>query len=251
MKALTSIAALTFCLLPSLCAANMITGTREYSATAYGLETDELLYVERHIETWKRGQLAERSVTYVDAEGRLIAEKEVRYGADPAAPSFEMTDFRIGLSESAEVGPDEVALASGDSDGGASPRRVRRPKGAVIDAGFDAFMRERFAEIAAGEPLEFEFAVPAARRFFKFELLPQGRVEYQGREALLVKMRPASLLLRLALDPIDLVYGLDGRLLEFRGLANVCDEDGDRYKARIVFDYGSKTASIATSSVGR
>ncbi len=77
---------LTLAVIPSR--AQITMGDREYSASAYALESDELLYIERHVETWRRGRLAERSVTYEDAEGNLIAAKQVRYGADHVAPSF-------------------------------------------------------------------------------------------------------------------------------------------------------------------
>jgi len=174
----------------------------------------------------------------------------VRYGESPLAPSFAMTDFRVGLREGAEVGSGEIVLFSGPAAEPDRRRSLKRPELAVVDAGFDAFMRENFAQIAAGRSLEFDFAVPALRRFFKFRLVPEDRFEYQGQPALRVKMVPASRLLRLAVDPIDLVYGLDGRLLEFRGLSNVWDEQGERYKARIVFDYRPAVEASAAAATG-
>ncbi len=225
--------------------------TRTYSASAFSLDGGELLYTETHTEVWTVDGLARRQVRYEDPAGRLIAEKEVRYGNAVEAPSFEMTDFRIGLKEGAEVAAETVVLFSGPTDKPVDERRIDRPRGAVIDAGFDAFMRQNFSSIAAGEKLEFEFAVPAIQRFVKFRLVPQGRTDYRGEPALRVEMKPANALVRLLVDPIDLVYGLDGRLLEFRGLANVCDEDGERYQARIVFDYpdgGREAPTLTTAS---
>lgn len=208
-----------------------------YSASAFALEGERLLYVEKHIEKWQEGRLAEREVRYEDPAGELIAEKLVRYEESLQVPSFEMTDFRIGLREGAEVDAGNVILFSGPIAKRLRRRRVGRPRVAVVDAGFDAFMRDNFDAVVSGDRVEFDFAVPALRRFISFELVPQGGVSYRGEEAFLVEMRPASALLRLLVDPIDLTYSADGRLLEFRGLANVCDEKGDRYEARIVFDY--------------
>lgn len=219
--------------------ADLTTSTRSYSATAYSLDGEELLYVERHIEKWLDGKLSSREVTYEDADGELIAEKEVRYGADASIPSFEMTDFRTGLVESAQVGAQRVELFSGLATESEDSKLVTLPETAVIDAGFDAFMRNNFERILDDERLEFEFAVPAAQRFFRFRLQPRGRSTYGDREAVEITMKPANPLLRLLLDPISLTYDLEGRLLEFRGLSNVADPDGDRYKARIVFDYAS------------
>ncbi len=232
------IALISAVLLTAALPADATTETRQsYEATAFSLDGDELLYRERHVETWRDGRLAEREVRYEDPDGELIAEKLVRYGEAAAAPSFEMTDYRIGLVEGAEVGPGRVVLYSGPVEEGARRRSLERPELAVVDAGFDAFMRENFAAVVAGEKIEFDFAVPASRRFFRFQLVPEGETSYRGEPAYRVKMRPASKLLRILADPIELVYSPAGRLLEFRGLANVCDENGDRYKARIAFQY--------------
>jgi hypothetical protein len=234
---------LCFVLLAAASAVSATESRVSYSASAFALEGERLLYVEKHIETWQEGRLAEREVRYEDPAGELIAEKLVRYEESPQVPSFEMTDFRIGLREGAEVDAGKVVLFSGPSEERVRRRSVKRPQVAVIDAGFDAFMRDNFEAVLAGDKVEFDFAVPALRRFFSFELVPQGGVSYRGEDAFLVEMRPASALLRLLVDPIDLTYSADGRLLEFRGLANVCDEKGDRYEARIVFDYPSSSPS--------
>ena len=50
-------------------------------------------------------------------------------------------------------------------------------------------------------------------------------------------MRPANPLLRLLVEPIRLLYDGERRLLEFAGISDIRDEDGDRHLARIVFEY--------------
>ena len=222
------------------------TETRQsYSATAFALDGGDMLYVEKHVETWRDGRLAERRVSYEDPAGEPIAEKLVSYGSDVEAPSFEMIDFRVGLREGARVEENEIMLYSGPSAESERGRTMKRPQAAVVDAGFDAFMQDNFGTVRSGDSLDFDFAVPALRRFFRFELLPQGEVAYGGEQALLIKMRPAAAILRWLVDPIELVYSPEGKLLEFRGLANVLDEEGDRYEARIVFDYPSDAPTAA------
>lgn len=227
--------------------ADPYSSTRSYNASAYSLDDEKLLYVERHVEKLVDGRLAARDVTYEDAQGNLIAEKSVRYGSDLATPSFEMTDLRTGLVERAQVSSENVELFSGLVPKEDEAKTVELPESAVIDAGFDAFMRSNFSAVLEGERLDFEFAVPAAGRFFQFRLEPEGRLSYAGVEAIAVKMKPANLFLRLLVDPIELIYDLDGQLLEFRGLSNVADREGDRYKARIVFDYSGSASTSATS----
>lgn len=233
--------AATVLLLSAVSLAADVETLRSYSANAYALDGGDLLYVERHVETWREGRLAERQVSYEDPAGNSIAEKIVRYGESAEAPSFDMVDSRVGLREGARVEGESVSLYSGPSADRTRERTMNKPRVAVVDAGFDAFMLNNFGTVLAGESIEFDFAVPALRRFFRFELKPQGETLYEGETAVSVKMRPAAAILRWLVDPIDLVYSREGRLLEFRGLANVCDEAGDRYEARIVFNYSPAT----------
>lgn len=213
--------------------------------TAYSPDGERVLYRERRIETWRDGDLVACEVDYLTPEGELFAEKTIRFDGNPTAPAFTFVDYREEFREGARPAEDAIELFSGVGDD-LERRRRALPEAAVVDAGFDRFIREEFDRLAAGERLEFEFAVPAEQRFVRFEIEAEGEVSYDGKPALALRMRPASFLIRLLVDPIRLVYDERRRLLEFAGISDIRDDAGDRHVARVVFEYPQAGGATAT-----
>jgi hypothetical protein len=208
---------------------------RQYVARAYSLETGEVLYTEHHRELWDDGRLVGGLVEYRDAAGQTFARKELSFERSLFAPSFRMVDERDDFEEGADWSSEGLrlfALREGDER---EKLIAEPPAEAVIDAGFHRFMQALLPELVAGNDGEFRFAVPSFGRFIKFRVTMIERSDSGGWVRL--RMTPASAFLRLLTDPIDLVYSLDGRLLEFEGVTNIPDEAGERHLARIVFDY--------------
>jgi hypothetical protein len=206
----------------------------QYIARAYAISTDELLYTEHHREVWVDGELVGGRVEYRDAVGETFARKRLSFGRDLFAPSFEMIDERNGFQEGAEWGEDGLRLFASRGNEERSKVIESPPSTAVIDAGFHRFMQALLPELRRGRDAEFDFAVPSYGRFFRFRV---SAVEGSAGGEVRLRMKPANALLRLLVDPIELVYGLDGRLLEFEGMTNIPDDRGERHLARIIFEY--------------
>lgn len=211
-------------------------GDRLSVGTAYTPDGEEVLYRERRVETWRDGRPVASEVRYETAEGEIFAEKKIVYADEPTAPLFQLVDTRFPFREGATPGSGTVELFSGEADA-IERRRIDLPEQPVIDAGFHALIRREFDRLLAGERVVFDFAVPAEQRFVRFQLEKTGETTFRGRPAVELRMRPANPLLRLLVDPIRVVYGRDRRLLEFRGISDILDDDGERVRARIVFDY--------------
>ena len=172
-------------------------------------------------------------VEYRSADGETFAEKELSFENGLFAPSFRMVDRRDGFEEGASWGEGGLRLFA-SRDGERKDKWIASPPpGAVIDAGFHRFMQAWLPELEAGRRGEFSFAVPAYGRFFRFRVSLVERLD----DGLRLEMKPINALLRLLVDPIELVYDRQGRLLEFTGVTNIPDESGERHLARIVFTY--------------
>jgi hypothetical protein len=204
--------------------------------TAYSPDGERVLYREQRTEQRQDGELVACEVDYLTPEGELFAEKTIRFDGPSTAPAFTFVDYREEFREGARPVEDVIELYSGVGED-LERRRRELPEGAVVDAGFDRFIRENFDRLRAGERLEFEFAVPAEQRFVRFEIESEGETTYDGRPALALRMRPASFLVRLLVEPIRLVYDEQRRLLEFAGISDIRDDQGDRHVARVVFEY--------------
>jgi hypothetical protein len=132
--------------------------------------------------------------------------------------------------------------------GAAERADALRTPGAVVDAGFDEFVRAHWDALAAGQALPLEFAVPSRLRSYRFVV---GRVE--GGDARLAG--EPVLRLRLRLDGwlawvaphVDASYGrTTRRLLRFEGLGTIRDLAGGKpLPARIDFEGTPRPADEA------
>ena len=208
------------------------------TAEAFDLESGELLYREVHCVN---ADVSEREVFYQGKDGELLARKLVDYRPGTTTPSFEQQNFyssetiRVGL-EQGKVKMEIVDTAS------LEPRSaVAVQPGAglpvVIDAGFDAFVREHWDELVAGDNREFQF--PFADRESLVELRI-GRLgcSYDSLTDQCFRLDLANWFLRMVVAPIELGYDPDSRrLVRYRGLSNIGDANGNGLIVDLRYDY--------------
>jgi hypothetical protein len=195
-----------------------------------------LLYREQHLLRSEAGRPRERLVLYRCADGRAFARKLLDYSVSAQAPSFALEDRRAGYREGMRrVGArvELYAQARGDK-----AERVATLSGApaVVDAGFDEFVRAHWRELESGQPLVLQFALPARGRALSFQLQKLRRARVGGEEAAVFRLRLGGLL-GLVAPHIDVAYATRSRrLLRFEGLGNLRDAGGRRQlEARIDF----------------
>jgi hypothetical protein len=195
-----------------------------------------LLYREQHLLRSRAGRARERVVLYRCAGGAGFARKLLDYGESLQAPAFSLDDRRAGYVEGLrrrDAGVELYSRARGD----AKERVARLPVApAVVDAGFDEFVRAHWASLLGGEALPLQFALPARGRALSFELQHLRRARVRGEQAEFFRLRLGGLL-GLVAPRIDVAYAtLDRRLLRFEGLTNLRAADGKRQlEARIDF----------------
>lgn len=186
---------------------------------AFDERGETLLYSEYH---YCKSQLACK-IDYRKPDGEVIAHKVLDYSYGPYSPALIMTDYLSGTQQK---------VGFGDY------------RDIVIDAGFDNFVRSRWVELAAGDPVEFPFQVvgfdsPLAMKAYRID---GGSCP---RETLCLEVGLDSWLLGLLVDPIALSYAVDSRrLLRFRGISNLRDDSGETFQVDIRYEY------TATGSAG-
>lgn len=226
--------------LPLLCLlfASLASAT-DYSFTGYARDPESraLLYIETH-EVHAAGTPGEsREVLYRhDAQAAPFARKTLRYGADRERPSFDFEDQRSGFAESVSRtdGGYRVTWRAGQD---ASPRigMVDPADVAVIDAGFDEFVRARWSELARGDALNAPFLVPSRLGAVDFRVRKVSDTRIAGAAASVIRISLAGPLGWLLPD-IEVSYrDRDRRLLRYRGLTNIRDARGHLISAQIDF----------------
>lgn len=204
---------------------------REY-AFASALRDGTPLYREEHLVRQSSGKLDQRLVLYRCLDGSAFARKRVRYGNDPATPSFTLEDARSGYREGAEQTREGLRVmwaAPGEAEA-----VVLLPPGPVVtDAGFDEWVRAQWGPLTGGRAQMMQFLVPSRLRAYRFEVTPVDTGE-QGLRAF--RLQLGSWLGWLA-PSIEVAYDAQTRrLVRFEGLSNLRDDAGGApLKVRIEF----------------
>jgi hypothetical protein len=197
-----------------------------YEGLAYAKKGGQLLYRESH---WIQDS-GQRLVLYRCPGGAPFARKKVM-GAG-AAPDFEFFDARSGYREGVRTqgGVREVfTQASAGVPEQAKP--IARGDGQVIDAGFDAYVRQQWDALAKPERQRIAFLVPSRLQAMSFQLSPLAQDK-------------ATRSYKLALDAwyggvlpnIVVTYSTANRqLMKFEGIGNIRDAAGKYTAVRIEF----------------
>lgn len=204
---------------------------------AYEADTGAFLYTEAHFEERRAGRLATERVEYRSPDGQLLATKRLDYGAEPAAPRFELTmavnAYREGLRQTA----DGLQAFYRPVEGGRTyTERLTGSDGLVADGGFDRVVAERLSDLRAGRTLSFDFLVPGRLSTYPFRVRKVGEAQVLGKPALHLRMEPASWLLRWLAEPVEVFYHRErGRLLRYVGPTNLRDAAGNNPRVRVDF----------------
>lgn len=205
---------------------------QHYEGQAYRLKGGQLLYRESH---WLQAN-GERLVLYRCATGEPFARKYVSDGSP--APDFELVDARDGYREGVRTRDGQREIFT-QARTGASERRKSLPSRSqqIIDAGFDAYIRQQWNALTPANPRQVAFVLPSRLDTLAFKLEPRAPRD------------PAERSFRLSLDAwygaaipgITVTYAQPSRhLLRFEGIGNIRDDKGDYPSVRIEFPPGQR-----------
>ncbi len=163
------------------------------------------------------------SVFYLRPNREVIARKELDYAPSPKAPALVFRDYRLDR---------EIAINDPDTN-------------AVIDAGFDNFVRLQWQDLAEGEEVRFPFRLLGREDPIKMRASKATGCE-DGNLCLEIELD--SWLLGNFVDPIQLTYEEGSqRLLRFQGISNLRNDQGRRQNVEILYQYNDKGAPAPLS----
>jgi hypothetical protein len=204
-----------------------------------------LLYRELHWTRHEGARLVERLVLYRCAAGNAFARKHLDYRGSAIAPTFTLEDARTGYREGLRRGAGAALFVR---RGAGEPERSAplRAASAVVDAGFDEFVRARWDALATGRAVPIEFALPARLRSYRFDLSRVGAEQIAGEPAWRFRLRLKGVL-GWIVPEVDVAYSQrTRRLLRFEGLSNLRAPGGDsQWLARIDFPAATTPAPDA------
>jgi hypothetical protein len=205
---------------------------RHFEGTAYA--GPKVVFKEEHFHFVDASGVTTQLVLYRCASDEPFARKWVRAVSNSEAPDFDLVDARTGYREGVRTiaGRREAFV---QTDRKSSLRTVVLPERAdpVIDAGFDAFVSNRWDELGVAPHLSF--VVPSRLGYLDMRIKSTDFQTLDGEPVRHV---------RLGLDTwygfvaptIDLLYASsDHSVRRFEGLSSILDARGRRQAVRIEF----------------
>jgi hypothetical protein len=207
---------------------------------AFDLDSNKPLYSETHCVS---GDALMREVIYKDAANQLIAYKVLDYATGSNTPSYVQHNVYSQDSIAVELEQErqEIIFTATDAERPDQPSVSSVKPGnalpVVIDAGFDAFVRENWHSLVAGERKQFQF--PFAARESVVELsIASASCSYATETDQCFTLELNNWLLSMLADPIELGYDAKlQRLARFRGISNISDDAGEALAVDIHYRY--------------
>jgi hypothetical protein len=222
-----------------------------YRGYAYTLDDHRLLYTESHWLYEDKG-VAHRLVIYSCPDGQAFARKWVDTAPGAPTPDVDMLDARTGYREGVrtQAGQREV-FSQADA---ASPEKhapIKNPQNAVIDAGFDAFVREHWDALSAAGVSPLPFLIPSQLRYVDFSAKMLRDEQSDGRGIRWFRLQLDGWY-AFVLPHIDVAYDAQNHdLFEYRGLSNIRGSGNRNLTVTIQFPPAEHRADTGLADVER
>lgn len=209
-----------------------------YNGVASDLESDEIYFTEHHEEYLSDTQSTELTeIEYRNPAGKMIVKKRIDYSRNHFCPDFMQEDVRDGYIEGANVTGEEIELIyRKNKKKNIQRKKIKIPSPAVIDGGFNYFLKSHWNELMKGEQIRLNFAVPSQLTYYSFRVFKIREETVNQKKIIVFKMEPDALLLRMLVAPILLTYNLETRrLMQYQGITTINDASGKSFKAKIIY----------------
>ncbi|MGN6479999.1 hypothetical protein [Luteibacter sp.] len=182
-------------------------------------------------------------VSYQCPDGTPFARKVLRAGSDLARPDMTYEDAREGFHESVRAVGDRLEIRVKRPGADEETRTIDVPKGAVIDAGFDPYIRAHWDALDVG--VSVPYLVASRFRFYDVKIMG-GKVA-QGQRHLAMKL---DAWYSFAAPTIGMTYGADDRrILRYEGKGTVRNANGKSSDVRIDFPVAGRATGLPSSTL--
>jgi hypothetical protein len=231
--------------------AMVLHATERYEGIAYARGTDQIVFRETDWLFTREG-ISQRLVLYRCPGGAPFGRKWVRDVPSAVAPDFDFMDARDGYREGVrtERGVRQIFV----QENAHSPMQVKplpADPNAVLDAGFDAFVRMHWQELSGGGSRRIPFLIPSRFAYLQFKISSAQDALVDAQPVRRLKMG-LDAWYAFALPAIELTYDRNGqRLEEFAGIATIRNASGHNQDVHIVFAPQDVHVGIADAEVDR
>ena len=220
-----------------------------YRGYAYTADDHRLLYTESHWLYEEQG-VSRRLVIYACPDGQAFVRKWVDTGPGSAIPDVDMFDARTGYREGVRThaGQREVYVQS-DATASEKHALIAPPQNAVIDAGFDAFVREHWDALSGPGVQPLPFLILSQLHFVDFSARKLRDEGGDGQGVRWFRLQLAGWY-AFVLPHIDVAYDAQTHeLYQYRGLSNIRGAGNRNLNVTIEFPPAERRHDVAQTEV--
>lgn len=226
-------------LLGALAASSATAQTERECFTGYAYHRDSgaFVYTEHHEQTLRDGRAIDWRITYRDPNGAVIAEKTLDFSDNRFVPTYTLRipehDYLEGIRHDDGVWR---MIRRKDADAARESEAFETGGDLAADSGFHPFVQARFDELMAGEKIRFEFAAAGRQAVIDMRAKRIADATFENEPAVRFKAELDMFLINWFVDALVLTYDPDDkRLLEYRGITNLLNDEGNRYPVRVSY----------------
>jgi hypothetical protein len=197
----------------------------------------KIVYREKHLVDFEQGKVLKAVTEYTSPDGKLLARLSNTFSKDLNAPTYLMEDFlhksRHGVRYQ---GQDLIMFNEEDGKETTTVLDKEDSKGKLIvgGQGLHYYTVAKMEEIISAKKLDLLFLIPGRLDAYNFYL----KVKKSSSETVEFDIEIDNWFLRMFAPKLELVYDRKkGRLLLYKGLSNLTDENKKMMNVEISYKY--------------
>jgi hypothetical protein len=189
-------------------------------------KTQKELFQERRQNYFSQGEMVYTRITYHTPTGEMCAVKETEYGENKYQPKLIRMELPFDRQTTAII-QNDIALVEMQTGGKKKASSFSVPQRAILDEGFQHYIRDNFEILMEGQSLSFPLVVVERDTYYNFTLNVQ-KIDLDKKEMLL-SMSPKNWVLSLLVKSIYLTVNTETQEMKgYQGILNFasCAEEG-------------------------
>jgi hypothetical protein len=191
-------------------------------------EDNSVRYVEHH----QYSENGDHAVRYFDPARNVLLKKELAYTGLPQHPSILQRDYVRNMQIDLRYDAEQAVMVT-SKDGGSEKFTFDITPDIIVDAGFDAYIRENWESFSKQPRQSVTFAIAGQSRLLAMNIERKG-ISIDGAS---FEVRPANWLAPVLLPEIQLNYDNDRQLVRYEGFTNLKAESGQSRAVVIEFSH--------------
>ena len=243
MRNVKSIVLLAACFLSTHLALTQSAVAANCTADFYALgsnQTEKLFHFNR--EEVVVGDKTVAKVVTKDLSAKVVVTEELTMQG-PRVLKYVQDEKQTGESGALEVKGDSLVF-SYTKNGETKTATEDSPDDLIVPPAIEDFLKRNWTPILKGDSVSARFAVLDRKETVGFKFFKISETKFDGQEAIVVKMKPTSIVISALVDPLLFTMSKDGaRTLKMEGRVLAKQQVDDKWKdldAEIVYHYGSK-----------